>query len=266
MWKPIPGIDGKYSVSDTGLVMSDKKGLILKQRVNSKGYMDVVFHINGKAIYQRVHRLVLIAFIPNPENKPQVNHKNGIKTDNCLENLEWATPKENVNHAIRTGLKAYRSGDCNGKTKATIDVIIKMQQMFLSGSTKEEIYKEFKLTQIMPLINNTCKRDVKTYLTDLCIKETKRRNRESLLIRYNCSKHLIRIKKFSDNDVVYIRRRYLDGDCLSDLQEKFTNINIILVILGRNNTYKHISDLKYECNVKYCADNGRKYIQRFRKK
>ena len=77
---------------------------ILSLYQHSSGYMYVSIHVNGKSKSFRVHRLVAETFIPNYENKPYVNHIDGDKTNNRVENLEWVTSKENTTHAIRTGL------------------------------------------------------------------------------------------------------------------------------------------------------------------
>lgn len=110
-WKPIVESNGMYEVSNTGKVRSlnyNKTGRIreLKQKINRYGYCVVTLHIEGKQKYPTVHRLVANAFIPNPDNKPQINHKSGVKTDNRVENLEWSTSSENVKHAFDNGLKA----------------------------------------------------------------------------------------------------------------------------------------------------------------
>lgn len=73
----------------------------IKGRPNHDGYLHVALCKNKKIINKQIHRLVAEAFIPNPENKPEVNHKNGIKTDNCVENLEWVTRRENIAHSFR---------------------------------------------------------------------------------------------------------------------------------------------------------------------
>jgi hypothetical protein len=97
----------EYQVSDLGNVKSLKRGkeVILKPKLTAKGYLEVHFRIDGKDKIFKVHRLVAEAFIPNPESKPQVNHKNCIKTDNRVENLEWATNGENQLHAYKNGLQ-----------------------------------------------------------------------------------------------------------------------------------------------------------------
>jgi hypothetical protein len=93
-------IDPTYKVSNYGRVMHWKKRRVLKPCLNRDGYKEVYI---GKKRY-RVHRLVALAFIPNPENKECVNHKDGLKIDNRVSNLEWVTELENRQHAEKTGL------------------------------------------------------------------------------------------------------------------------------------------------------------------
>ena len=123
-WRPVVGFESYYEVSNTGRVRSLDtytsfimngrnivkfiRGRELIPLKGKNGYFTISLHMNGNMRRVPIHRLVAEAFLPNPENKRTVNHKNGIKTDNNLENLEWATDSENILHAVRTGLMNVR--------------------------------------------------------------------------------------------------------------------------------------------------------------
>ena len=96
-WRKIPGWDN-LSVSSCGRIRNDKTGRYLKLSSERGNYKKVTFHKDGKCYRISVHRAVCMAFIPNPEGKETVNHKNGIHDDNRVSNLEWATQRENNIH------------------------------------------------------------------------------------------------------------------------------------------------------------------------
>lgn len=115
IWKDIEGFEGMYQVSNMGNVKSLKRTIwnsgkgcyrtvherILKANKNNDGYLQVQLHQDGKRERYLVHRLVATAFLPNPDNLPQVNHIDENKENNCMDNLEWVTCKENANHGTR---------------------------------------------------------------------------------------------------------------------------------------------------------------------
>ena len=101
IWKDIVGYEGVYQVSNFGRVKRVKTDRILKEFKNTDGYLLVHLYKNKVSSNQRIHRLVAQAFIPNTENKPQVNHIDENKTNNVVSNLEWVTSKENINHGTR---------------------------------------------------------------------------------------------------------------------------------------------------------------------
>ena len=94
----------RYSLSINGEIINNETGKILKNIIDNNGYQKINLSIKQKRYTMYLHRLLGKYFIPNPENKPDINHKNGIKGDNRLENLEWVTKKENVIHAYSNNL------------------------------------------------------------------------------------------------------------------------------------------------------------------
>lgn len=103
IWRDIPGYEGKYQVSNTGEIRSLKFGKIkiLKQYTDKCGYNFLILSENGKRKNYFVHRSVAMTFIPNPNNLPQVNHKDENKANNCVDNLEWCSRKYNMNYGTR---------------------------------------------------------------------------------------------------------------------------------------------------------------------
>lgn len=94
VWKDIKGYEGLYQVSNMGRIRNSK-GCIMKQAINEKGYMRIRLCKDGKKSHLRIHRLVADAFIPNPDNKEEVNHISCMKSDNRVSNLEWVSSEEN---------------------------------------------------------------------------------------------------------------------------------------------------------------------------
>ena len=132
MWKKFiyEGQETDYSVSTEGEVRKDTTNYILSQS-SQQDYKFVGLIINGKQKRMRVHRMVALTFIDNPDNKPYVNHINGNRSDNNVENLEWVTPSENTQHAVNTGLFK------NGRTRAVIQYNLNGEQMATFESATE---------------------------------------------------------------------------------------------------------------------------------
>lgn len=107
IWTPLAGYENLYYVSNLGNIQNKRTGKILKQYMSNSGYMKVCLFKDKKKKNHLVHRLVLTTFVPNPRNLPQVNHKNGDKTNNLLSNLEWCSPSDNIKHAYKNGLYVW---------------------------------------------------------------------------------------------------------------------------------------------------------------
>lgn len=153
IWRDIKNYEDLYQVSNFGRAKSFKSGKpkIFSLCNNNCGYVQVRLYKDGGKEFLTVHRLVAEAFIPNPDGKPFVNHKNGNKTDNRVENLEWVTVSENLFHAYRIGLT-------NGRRKLTDD-----QVRYVRENPDGLMQKE--LGQMFGLLQNTISscRNGKTY-------------------------------------------------------------------------------------------------------
>ena len=164
-WKPIIDYENLYMISNLGRVkklenqvtQKDLKGniytrtfpeKILKERNNKTDYITVGLNTNNTSKTFRIHRLVAIHFIPNPENKPEVNHINGIKSDNRLENLEWCTSAENSKHALETELTKIQYGSETTNSKLTEKEVLEIRKLKeTTNMTSTEIGKLFGVNQ-----------------------------------------------------------------------------------------------------------------------
>lgn len=145
-WVDIKGYEGRYRVNRAGEIIS-RLGRRIKLRLAQNGYLRVWLY---KMITYKpftVHRIVAESFISNPENKKWVNHKNGIKTDNRSENLEWCTQRENMIHAFRTGLQGPNNGEKNGRSKLTEDQVMKIRSTHHFYNSHEEIAIQYGVTR-----------------------------------------------------------------------------------------------------------------------
>lgn len=146
IFKDIKNYKGIYQISNFGRVKSLKRNIILKPSTNKKGYLQVVLYNNASKTV-RIHRLVAEAFIPNPNNLPQVNHKDGNKINNFFNNLEWVNNSENQKHAFSLKLQDNR-GNKNPRVR-------KINQYDLNGNLIKTWNSIYDITNELH-INRSC--------------------------------------------------------------------------------------------------------------
>ena len=150
-WKRVPGFYNE--VSNLGRVKSIThkagngkiyKGKLLKPIVTDSGYVNVALidETNGR-ITKRLHRIVAQRFVPNPENKPEINHIDGDKQNNAATNLEWVTRKENQNHALETGLQIPLVGSEKPTAKLTENDVVDIRKEYREGCIQMELAEKY---------------------------------------------------------------------------------------------------------------------------
>lgn len=161
MIKDVKGFEGVYFVDDSGKVFSKRrqgnKGGEIAPVKSTGGYFRVYLRNKGPRKTVLLHRVVAEAFIPNPENKPCVNHKNGDKSDNSVENLEWVTYSENMKHAVKNGLNAIPGlcGEKHPNSKLSWKSVSDIRRCFSDGESPRTLAKKYGITreQVYNIVN-----------------------------------------------------------------------------------------------------------------
>lgn len=191
IWKDVHGYEGYYKVSDLGRIKSLRSfstgSKILKPRINTHGYYQVNLTIPKKKYKSlSVHRLIALSFIPNPENKPCINHINNIRSDNRISNLEWCTYSENTLHSFKSGrvisekhklLFAERSRNFRGGKHPQAKKVICTKTNTIYGSIGDaakaiNVCRAHLNYMLLGYLNNTS--SLKYYLQDKFLPDIKR--------------------------------------------------------------------------------------------
>ena len=159
-WRDIPGYEGFYQGSDLGNVRSIRFNKIRNMKSwDSHGYRAVELCMNNNRYTVGIHRLVALTFIPNPENKPEVNHKDRNKSNNNVENLEWVTQSENVAHAYRHGVEPRPTHQDQPFQKEILDIIENKKYFSIREASRQTGHKRDTIRRSLdlntPICNNT---------------------------------------------------------------------------------------------------------------
>jgi len=231
IWVPIKKYEISYMVSNFGRIKRNsyytkrgkyKAARILSQRPDKDGYRFVTLCYNGISKTYFAHRIVAINFIDNPLNKPQVNHIDGNKQNNHVDNLEWVTDSENRKHAFRIGL-ASQSGEKNNATSLKVEDVIEIRNLYNKGGiSSDKISKKYDISRgaVDFILNNETWHDPN-------------------YVRRIKSKSLI----FNEDDIRNIRKMFnIEKIGISIISRKYnTDYDTIKnIILNKTKAYKHI--------------------------
>lgn len=171
IWLPVKDFEDCYQISNYGIIRSTDrvirsetrpyllKGKILKYKIDKDGYSIIELRKGERRKWVSAHRLVAIHFIPNPENLPQINHMDTIKSHNYVENLEWCTGKENQQHAIKMGLRdnVAKKGEDSNLSKLTWEEVNSIRGEYNKKTCNQKCLAErynISITTIFVILNN----------------------------------------------------------------------------------------------------------------
>jgi hypothetical protein len=144
--KTLKGYEGRYCVERGGKIFSHTSKDYLKPWLNDSGYYKVNLFKDRSAKFVFVHRIIAQTFIENPESKPEINHINGVKIDNRVENLEWVTRLENAQHCA-TILKKYRTGSTNPNSTLSDNDVVQIRNLIKDGEYQYKIAEMFNVSK-----------------------------------------------------------------------------------------------------------------------
>lgn len=175
IWKPIKGFESSYEISNLGRVKSlarkvgtcYRRDRILSPRITKDGYLQVTLKSDGKQKYHAIARLVGMHFIPNPNNLETVNHKDGNKQNNNVNNLEWMSQSDQMYHAYALGLKKPKRGSDNIHSKLTNQDVKDIRQTYKrycpNGGSSVALSKKYNVSHrvILLIVKNESYKNVK---------------------------------------------------------------------------------------------------------
>lgn len=225
VWKEVKDYEGYYEVSSNGIVRNVKTGRRLKPDLHKEGYDRVTLTKEGVSKHLFNHRLVAIAFLLNEENHPVVNHIDGNRQNNNVENLEWCSHKHNSQHAIKLGLRVAKTGEDCSYAKLSNDIASEIIEDIKSGKKYAEISEEREVSQATISMIKTGKRWNTEVITTPKVSMKGSTNPSS---------------KLTENDVREIFELLKQGISQSEIGKRYGVVKGLISEIARRKSWTHV--------------------------